>query len=715
MSYPHYLLSSLDAIVRILIGFAVFFVFVPRWIFPAHADKGILERLWWNLGVGITALVLIGQFLTLFKLYSILTLALCLGLAVLVSQAIRKRTPVFALVNAAYTRLIVTAFHILDGKINLPRRFRRWIRSTQRYVTETFSDRSTRLRMIAWTLLTIIAAGFRFYRPLLDLDLGLSDAYVHLYWLKLLEIDQQVDPAWGPYPRGLHFVLLAIRTLTNVDDALLVNFFGAFVGVLMVLSVADVAGRISRSARGGWLAGFVFATMVGGAGQYWVIGGSYDSASLPAESLVFNFFGHRILYLPETIAHSQFDLMFGSFLRQTVTLPQELAVVLLFPTGLFLLDYFRRHDRWYLYGYAGGAAAIAATHPGVGLPLALLVIAASVPVIAGGYLTLSKIRRVVAASFVALLCGFTWTLGFFLYPRTGDWIEYAPFLRRLIPEGVRITEQAYASMIYPNTTRALIAVLLMSVLLAVGSFYPKRERRGGGLWMAIVTLLLAAVQLSTVVGLPTLISPDRNAVWLLMAMSITVLTTASKAFDAPLAILSKKIGKISVWAVLVLGAVLWSSRIPNLTGVKLRDSLINRTAYGTVPRVVLSIERRLEPFTWTMVTYGQEFPQVWGRGYHIQAADFLARYAPVDRVLKIPTPYVFLVVEKTPHPFQIHAWARDFSRADVEQRLLAWCVLYQLSHDDMKVFVDEDDIRVYVIERSRLETEAIARSMAGES
>jgi len=712
MTHAHYLLLASDAIFRILLAFLFFFVLVPRWIVPADRAREVLERLWWNLGLGIIALTLIGQILTFFRIYSLATLLLSIGLAVLVSRSVRKGVSLPKLIREDYTELIVTGFNILDRRINVPRRLRRWLRRSWHRMRSHYAEVPNRWKTLRWGLLILVAAGFRFYRPLLGLDLGLSDAYVHLYWLKLLETGHQVDASWGPYPRGMHFVLMAFRVLTNVDDVLLVNFFGAFVGVLMVVAVANVAQRISRSEPGGLLAGLAFATMVGGEAQYWVLGGSYDSNTLPRGAIWLELWGRKILYLPETLPHSSFDMMFGSFLRQTVTLPQELAVVLLFPAGLFLLDYFRRRDLWYLAGYAGCGAAIAATHPGVGLALVLLVAAAFVPPITGGHLRALDVRRFISASLIAMLAGFSWALGFILYPRTGDWVTYAPFLRELLPKmGVQITEEFYVSTIYPNTTRALLAVLVMCVILAVLAFYPRRERRGGGLWMAVVTLLLAVVQVSTLLGMPTLISPDRNAVWLMMAMSITVMTTAATFFNARGKILSRRIGRIGIGALLMLVAGLWLNRIPAFDRAALRDTLADRTVYGAIPRVVLEIERMLEPFTWTMVTYGQEFPQVWGRGYHMQGSKFLGQYDPVDRDLAIPTRYVFIVVEKRPHPFQIRAWAKNFTRTDIENRLQAWCVLYQTSHRDMKVFLDDDNVRIYVVQRSKAEAERISRSL----
>ena len=82
---------------------------------------------------------------------------------------------------------------------------------------------------------------------------------------------------------------------------------------------------------------------------------------------------------------------------------------------------------------------------------------------------------------------------------------------------------------------------------------------------------------------------------------------------------------------------------------------------------------------------------------------------PDAEVTDIPTPHVFIIVEKTPHPFQINAWARRFSRAEVEERLLTWVYLYQGSHSNIRVFMEDEHVRVYHIERSPEEIERLSR------
>ena len=94
--------------------------------------------------------------------------------------------------------------------------------------------------------------------------------------------------------------------------------------------------------------------------------------------------------------------------------------------------------------------------------------------------------------------------------------------------------------------------------------------------------------------------------------------------------------------------------------------------------------------------YGQEFPMVLGRGFHLAAADFLDRSIPRDaqaarfrrRTSSSPSRRTRIASRSTPGP-------RASTAPTLEQRLQTWCLLYQLNHRDMRVFLDDENVRVY--------------------
>jgi hypothetical protein len=596
-----YALIGIDTVLRILAAMAFLFIGVPAMMRVRPRELDRMEWFWWCFAAGVTLLTLTGQILTLLNAYSTAALLLLIALAVLFVRArVSGRSPA-TLLRDGYRTVVLMSLNVLERRVNVARRIRRAWRRRRFRITRPW-------HLAAWTALIAVAAGFRLYRPFVTANLGFSDTYVHLYLMRLLEEGRQVDPAWGPYPRGMHFLLMAIHQLTNADMIVLMNFFGAIVGVLLTIAVADTARRLARSTVAGILAGLIFATMVGGAAQYFLLGGAISRDNTADARAVLALPYHLI---PEDL---EIDLLGTVFRRQTATLPQELALVFLFPGALFLLG----KTRWHLAGFFFCTAAIAAIHPGVVVPLILLSVIA-IPWI--------DVKRAVLAGALGTVIGSTWMLAYFMYPNVGSMADvasasgtgstaafYFPFLRS--GELARIVT-------WVNITPFLIACLVIAIALAI----VRRQY----LWLSLAVLVFALTHVASRFGLPEIVETGRNGSWLAMTLAILLGITLSE--------LARTRALKPVVAVLL---VVWFWRVPVTTA---NEKLINYSGFSGTAQAVLDIQRQLEPFTWTLVTYGQEFPMVLGNGFHIAAADFLERYDPGARRLDIPTRYVFVAVE----------------------------------------------------------------------
>ena len=718
-----YWLMALDALIRIALAILFLFVLVPvlarRTAAGREQHTTLLERFFWNFGVGITLLTLVGQVFTLANLFSLLTILVVAALVILIGRNVRAEVRIQTagqnLVQSVESAFLAV-LNIFDGRVNVRRRIRRRARRFLAALRERTASRSFRLQIAGWVALTAIAFGFRVYRPLATANLGFSDTYVHLYLLKLLEVGRQVDPDWGPYPRGLHFLLMTIHELTNVDEILLLNFFGAFVGVLLTLAVADTARRLSRSVVAGWIAGFIFATLVGGPGQYFVLGGAFGTKDPNVAATL-----RAVPYRELARGAGDFDLALTAFQRQTSTLPQELAMVMLFPAALFLLDFFRTRQRWYLIGFAGCTAAIAAVHSGVIIPLILMCALILAAAKLRETLQRGTVGRAILSGALAVIVGSAWLLGFIVYPYTGGRnhpgldtsvpgaaLYYFPFLRSMTGDRAVAAEN---TPIYVTLTPLLIICIVMALLLAIVSFVRDDDRRASRLWIAALFLLFLLMHFASELRLPQIVETARNSQWLLMSIvilgGVAVAETgaAGRLFNRRVATAGAGIA-----TVVLLGA--WLARVPSLRDPSIHERIVNYSGYGGSALAVLNIERSLEPYTWTIVSYGQEFPMVLRRGFHLPAADFLDRYDPTTAVVPIPTPDVFVIVEKKAHPFQINTWATRFSRNDLEQRLQTWVQLYQATHSNIRVYLDDENVRVYQIRRTQAEIARIS-SQAG--
>lgn len=714
-----YALLGIDAVLRIVAALLLLFVVVPALAVRRPASLNRLQWFWWCFAAGTVVLTLVGQALTLLNVHSGPTLVLVLATLVVVVRARTSHTRAAALIHDAYRAVVFVTLKTLEGRVHLRRRVRRAMRATRKAIETSFATPRARWAAAGWSALVALATATRLYRPFATANLGYSDTYVHLYLVRLLEQGRQVDPAWGPYPRGMHFLLLSIHELTNVDEILLMNFFGAVAGVLLAIAVADAARRLVHSLPAGLLAGAVFATMIGGASQYFLLGGSFVSGDTAMARAV------AAQPYAQVVAGGggEFDILLTAFQRQTSTLPQELAIVFLFPAALFLLDWFRSRDGWQFAGFIACSGAIAAVHPGVAVPLVVLCAVSTAAALADRTLDFRSLRTAALAGAAGIAVGSSWMIAFIAYPHVkaslnaeavgsganvaSTALYYFPLLRGLAGDPTLTRIRTWV----PITTFLLVALAVAAALL-LRSLFVAPPLRGSLVWTAGATLAFFVTHTASRFGLPELVEVRRNATWLAMALAIligvAVVELARAAARLEVRLPARPVLRPLGAALLI---VLWMARVP-LFGSTVRDQLVNYSGYGATAYAVLAIEHRLEPFTWTLVTYGQEYPMVLGRGFHLAAAEFLDHFDPSASPLRIPTRYVFIAVEKTPHRFEISNWARQFSRADLEQRLQTWCFLYQLSHRDMRVWLDDENVRVYVIERTQDEANRVAREGA---
>jgi hypothetical protein len=231
-----------------------------------------------------------------------------------------------------------------------------------------------------------------------------------------------------------------------------------------------------------------------------------------------------------------------------------------------------------------------------------------------------------------------------------------------------------------------------------------RERRAAGsqlhgsLWIALVYSMFFLTHAAVTLHLPEIVEARRNAIWL--AMSIAALLGVAASAIAQLLARAVDISRRRrvAAAIPAIAVVAWLFTVPALFAAPLRGQIIDYSGYGSTALAVVKISRSFEPYSWTLVSYGQEFPMVLGRGFHLSAVDFVQQFDPAEERLRVPTRYVFIAVEKRPHRFQINNWAVRFDRTALEERLQTWCSLYGLTHRDMRVYLDDENVRVYMIE-----------------
>ena len=135
--------------------------------------------------------------------------------------------------------------------------------------------------------------------------------------------------------------------------------------------------------------------------------------------------------------------------------------------------------------------------------------------------------------------------------------------------------------------------------------------------------------------------------------------------------------------------------------------------YDLAARKVLEIDRIFPPHQWTIVAPIEQFPQIYGRGWYQDAAQFTDKYH--DRVsepnFRLPnTTPLFVFVEKQPFaadkpeqpvlysvltdPTYRH-YRSPSGRTKLSQAMLQLCETYRRQHADSRIYYEDANLRIY--------------------
>jgi len=244
-------------------------------------------------------------------------------------------------------------------------------------------------------------------------------------------------------------------------------------------------------------------------------------------------------------------------------------------------------------------------------------------------------------------------------------------------------------------------------------------------------------------GLDKLAEPsgaDIAAIWWVLALSAWTVSRGDSIVAALSAMLiSREQPLLALPVILATGFALGAARllryplVPNplrhaltvapVLGLLYFAMATPRTApehgaqYEGAARVAYRIAREFRHNDWILVSPGQEVPLIYGRGWHVELADFVTRFpetAVADPKFRFPyeAANLFVVLERKPlaqPSFQLaqdsHAAAYFYNtrmgRVSLEFQAARLMAVYSRTHMDAAVFYEDEDLTVYRIPRDR--------------
>ncbi|MHB1485136.1 MAG: hypothetical protein ACYCYI_10785 [Saccharofermentanales bacterium] len=526
--------------------------------------------------------------------------------------------------------------------------------------------RSNPIGMILVMAVFAFGAFVRFSHSFLHVYYGASDPYVHLAWTKYL--GENLIYVDGVYPYGYNAIISALSKISFTDPYVVIRFIGALGGCLIIFSIFYIIRKMTGKSIIPALFGIVAYTV---------------GTGLPVNTW-----------------------------RQMSALPQEYATVFILPGIYFLLKYFEKKERKYLFLSAEVLA------------LTLLIHTYAAIIMTGGYLIvcLFNLRSFINLKFTAKFAGVMIISALFGFlpiiigSLSGIRMHQAS-IDFIIQGGGSsdITFQISDLMSYAEKNTSLSIMIIISVVFAIISltalFFKKGKNKmkvQAGLIFIFVSVILYLQYRAQDLGLPALMEMSRTGTFLGLTAAVMIGMFIGSIDMFPI---NKWIsGAVKIIACTVVFAFLF-----NVSNLSLPVGEIQE--YDEAANSYMQIKKDYPAAAWTIVSPVEQYSECLGYGWHYQLWQFMKDVdaEKKDKVI-IPTQYVFWFVEKIPVKsaqkiteadskldFPIITGNYDEYYTIAENRKIIEAKAYYWLEDyisknkdlDMSIYLDTENMRIY--------------------
>jgi len=573
----------------------------------------------------------------------------------------------------------------------------------------TIKSEATPLKLFAYLNVAAIVFYSLFLRllgPFSPLVASAPDMYQFYYWNQILKVNKLFDVISGaPYPWGAPVLVYTVNMFARLNTIVLYNTiqitlisFSLFTIYYIMRKFFD--GENARSVSF-LIAIIIFGIVMPSPLAKYFFGTVFETASPNISHFSFLSFYSGEPKLLDSV-NSLNPVIF--FHRQTNALPYEVGSAFILPTLYFLNKALVTRRGVFFFIYAECLAIVSAIHPGILLLLFLpsLLIAINVFISCGT--DKNTLKRGIVAVSAAIGIGSLWVTQMLVYGVPQAVGAAAPFLDALFKTKraarVAVEAKAFNAVLIVTYDLSFIILVLSSIaLLAYGCFIANREERANHAVIPLFALGTVFVYFTTNLGLPRIVDHTRVENGLALCYALVIAQyyhlffekmLFRRFFRARAMLLSSSVVFIVTIPVIVF-TPRWiddESYWKNIIAMELKET----------PYFIYQIEEKFQPFTYTIVSYVEEFSQVTSMGYHINSHDMLTEYDPLAKALKIPTEFVFIIVENAPveNLGMGQFWYRW--RSDIMLKIKDWIALYGQNHTNMKLWAETDQLQIYMID-----------------
>ena len=685
--------------ILMLVAAYLFFVVLPRKIFPQKYAGYGAENIFSNVLYMLAFIELVVPLLLVLKIFSLATLAVALAGAKLFFVKFYFKRDIKEYLHTLQQRALLGTYRFFDNfRSNIQEGWEAWryraIESMRRFDFYRFLYR-------AFVLVLLVAIVYAInYRSFVSLSDALPDTAQFVEWIsyfhKNIFAPEHKTPGADFY--GLSVFVFTLQSITNIDSIVLFSIYPILVVLFLALGVYIVLQRFTLSKLVAWNSVLVLLLIFIGSHLNEYILTKIDYTSNP--SII-----HFLIFKIYTLAHNVSQELPPNIIplrRYFSGMAYEMASTFFLPNLYYLIKALDTGRNRYIFHYFLTLMLVFIFHGGGAIVLIFPSIAIFLNALLSLKLSWNLIKKGMVAIFAAAVLGNGWLLLVLKYGIPKDFGAAAPFLDFLL--GTKQGKEELAATGVEKVRVSYLYWLHLWILLAslglLGLCF-LRKKRFYFTSFALIPLAVMVVYFGENLGLGKIVHQYRAAEYFLISLSILVAAILYMLLYAPLKLFLGKLARPVYLGLLALQLVAVFAFVPLYKNSEVMLQYIDRLNYSHVPYMLYKIKRCNQPHTWTAVAFAEDFPKVLGSGYFINVNDFILRYKPQAKYLQVPTPKVYIFVEDIPHRYHENMdWFYRW-RETLMENLKAWISTYKLYHpDNIKVFAKTSVVTVYEIDNS---------------
>jgi len=693
------LIKNIWYMTKLLLVAYIVFYWIPTKIFPQEQTGVGVQKIVFNFIFMVAYVETVVPFLILIKAFSLFLFIFSLFLTKLLFGKFYYKRDIFLELDCIKIDVMMWFFNLMDKTKEVKntgiKYFGKKLLRLQRSMTVyTMLKQVLFFSIFSYIILTLMARGMSSYSN------PIPDASQFIDWVVSLgqNILYSDSRSAGADFYGQAIIIFFVNTFTNIDPIILFSLYPTLLLLALYFSIYYVIRDFTGSS---FVA--IFAVMVHGIIfmsplSDIILGKIIVSQNIP----IANFYNFKI-YLPTLKDAASIGVSNGNvpYLRYISGLAYEHSSVFVLLNSYFLIKTLDTHIKKYLFLYALTLMLVFIFHGGGAIVLIIISLLVAINAVIFGKITPQILKSGLLYIIIASIVGNFWILSMIKYGIPQDFGAAAPFLDKLfgtarnMHEISKVGTKTIAVSDITNIHVAFFLIMLLAFFLSIIS-----KRKFANTSFILIAFGVFIAYFGPNFGLPLVAKQSRLAEYLFFAMTVLASFSFYYLVDKPISFAFKKYSKMLIMIIIYSIFFITTLTVPRWIDTDSFWKNINAIEYTSISEVILKINSQNRPFTWTVVSYVQEYAKVRDKGYHINTQNFLLRYNPNSSELKIDTPKIYIFIENFPNQYKgkgewYYRWRRN-----IQDDIKSWVAMYSATHSNIRIYYKTKTITTYEIDNS---------------